>query len=132
LSSPYDDPHYEPPADIEGADARAYEEKILELMRDAMLPDQGSSVITLQAIELRGERPDTEVIFIYSDARKPGERFAKRTWLWRGWTVDDDPRFADTLNEPASVAGWVGGAFSAHECDSIAVPDSVELRPTVA
>jgi hypothetical protein len=76
LSDQYDDPHYQPPSDIQGAEARAYEEKILEMMREAMLPSAGP-MIALQAIELRGERPDTEVIFIYTDSRKPGQRFAK-------------------------------------------------------
>ena len=131
MSSPYDDIHYQPPADIQGPEARAYENKILEIMRKAMLPDQGSSMITLQAIELRGERPDTEVIFIYTDAQEPGQRLAKRTWLWKDpfrWPLEDNPRFADTLNEPASVAGWVGGAFSAHECDPIELPDDGEFR----
>ncbi|MFZ1993625.1 MAG: hypothetical protein WAU75_05900 [Solirubrobacteraceae bacterium] len=130
MSSSYDDPFYQPPADIQGAEARAYEEKVLELMRDAMLPDHGA-VIRLEAIELRGERPETEVIFIYTDTREPGQHFAKRTWLWKDpfrWPLQDDPRFADTLNEPASVAAHVGGAFSSHECDLIELPDSSELR----
>lgn len=133
MTTAYDDPHYQPPANIEGAEARAYEEKILELLRDALLPSDGP-VIALQAIELRGERPDTEVIFIYTDTREPGQRFAQRTWLWKDpfrWPLEDDPRFDNTLNEPASVASWVGGAFSAHECEPIEVPDDSELRPIV-
>ena len=134
MSSSYDDIYYQPPADIQGPEARAYEEKVLKLMREAMLPDQGSSMITLQAIEFRGERPETEVIFVYTDTREPGKRFAKRTWLWKDpyrWALVDEPGFADRLNEPASVAGWVGGAFSADECDLIALPDDSEFRSIV-
>jgi hypothetical protein len=131
LSSPYDDPHYQPPSDIQGADARAYEETILRLMREAMLPDAGTSAVTLQAIELRGKRPDTEVIFIYTDTRRPGQRFAKRTWLWKDpfrWAIDDTPGFTDRLNAIHDVAAHVGGAFSAHECDPIELPDESEFR----
>jgi hypothetical protein len=95
-----------------------------------MLPDKGP-VIRLEAVELRGERPETEVIFIYTDTRHPGQRFAQRTWLWKDpfrWPIEDDPHFSDSLNEPTSVAGWVGGAFSAHECEPIDLPDRSELR----
>jgi hypothetical protein len=131
LSSPYDDPHYQPPADIEGSEARAYEAKILEVIRRALLPGSRTSVIKLEGVELRGERPDTEVIFMYTDTRHPGQRFARRTWLWKDpyrWPLVDAPGFTDRLNSASDVAGWVGGAFSAYECDSIEVPDDGDVR----
>ena len=59
-------------------------------------------MITLEAVELRGERPDTEVIFIYTDTRHSAQRFAKRTWLWKDpyrWALDDAPGFTDRLRE---------------------------------
>ena len=126
----YDDPDYRPPADIQGTEARAYEEAILKVMGEAMLPDDGP-VIRLEAIELRGERPDTEIIFIYTDTREPGRRFAQRTQLWKGtfhWALEADPRFADRLNDVNDVAAHVGGAFSAHECEPIELPDDSEFR----
>jgi hypothetical protein len=121
----FDDPFYQPPADIQGEEARRYENAILRLLRHAMLPS-ASPVVTLVAIELRGERPDTEVVYIYTDAREPGRRFAQSTQLWKGiyhWAVNEPPD-DDLLNEAASV----GGAFSAHECDPIEVPCPEELR----
>jgi len=36
-------------------------------------------MITLEAVELRGERPDTEVIFIYTDTRHSAQRFDGRS-----------------------------------------------------
>ena len=130
MTNLYDNPGYQPPADIQGPEARAYENAILRLMRKAMLPD-GGSVIRLEAIELRGDRPDTEVIFLYTDSREPGRLFAQRTQLWKGtfhWALESDARFADRLNDAHEVAADAGGAFSAHECEPIEVPDETEFR----
>lgn len=60
----HDDPNFEPPADIVGAEARAYEEKIVEMLREHLLPSPGPTRF-LKSIELRGQRPETEIIFRY-------------------------------------------------------------------
>jgi hypothetical protein len=57
LSSPYDDPHYQPQADIQGSEARAYEAKIFEGIRRAMLPGSRTSVIKLEAVESAASDP---------------------------------------------------------------------------
>jgi hypothetical protein len=120
VSSPYDDdPHFEPPADITGGEARAYEDKIIEMLRDELLPSQGP-VIFLDSIERRGERPDTEIIFHYHDTRHPGQRFARRALLWKeGWPFDENPAVANRLHGPASVGGWIYGAWLANELEPV-------------
>jgi hypothetical protein len=41
--SQYDDPYFQPPADITGAEARAYEERIVSMLREHMLPGKWAS-----------------------------------------------------------------------------------------
>jgi hypothetical protein len=118
-SESYDDPHFEPPADIAGAEARAYEDKIIESLRESLLPSPGP-VILLDSVERRGERPDTEIVFHYHDTRFPGQRFARRARLWKdGWPFDENEAVADRLHEAASVAGWINAAWFAGELEQI-------------
>ena len=109
----FDDPHFCPPADIRGTEARAYEEKIVELLREELLPSRGPKHF-VQSIELRGERPDTEIILRYTDIDAPGE-FVVGTELWKyGWPFTGvEP--ATTLYDAASVAGWIFIAWMAGE-----------------
>jgi hypothetical protein len=124
LSNPNDDPSYCPPANIDGAEARAYEEKILSELRRHMVPMTPGGGRTVQAIEMRGTRPDTEIIFHETDARYPGRRFASRTFLWRdptygAWPCDDTPGFDTVLTPAIEVAASIGPAWYAHELESI-------------
>jgi hypothetical protein len=84
----FDDPHFLPPANIRGEETRAYEEKIVELLRDALMPSSGP-VLFVEKVELQGERPDTEVIIRYRDTRKPGLH-AVRSRPWKEFIEDDD------------------------------------------
>lgn len=96
----FDDPSVPPPADITGRDARAYEEKIVQLIRAALTP--GSDPIrTVRSIELRGTRPDTEIVFRYDDSRDPGVH-AVGYPLWKGLETDQG-----LLPDPGSYAGWI-------------------------
>jgi len=81
LTSPYDDPHFRPAADIEGPEARADEQKIVELLRERLLPSPGPTIF-LNAIELRGERPDTEIVFRFMRSGIAQERTVYAA-LWR-------------------------------------------------
>lgn len=126
MTSPYDDTYFKPPANIDGAEARAYEEKIVSELRRHMLPMTPGGGRTLQSIALRGERPDTEIIFHETDARFPGRRFASRTFLWRdptygAWPCDDTPGFEAELQPVVSVAAAIGSAWYAGELDAIDV-----------
>ena len=113
-----EDPRFRPAANIGGLEARAYEEKIVELLRDHLLPNPGP-VIALESIELRGERPDTEIIFRYIDSRKPGA-FAVRALLWK-----DERRtsgaieYDGKLNDASSVGSWLLSAWLADELDPV-------------
>jgi hypothetical protein len=77
---PFDNPHYEPPVDIRGREARAYELKILALVREALLPSPGP-LHFVESIELRGEQPETAVILRYRITGEPGLRAVRRP-LW--------------------------------------------------
>ena len=120
MTNSYEDPYFQPPGDIKGQEARAYENKIVSMLRDVLLPSQGPVVI-LQSIELRGERPDTEIVFRYTDTRKPGT-FAVRAALWRDdWPTSGAAEYDGKLHDAASVAGWLCSAWQADELDAIEV-----------
>ena len=101
----YDDPHFEPPADISGAEARAYEERIVSLLKDAMAP-------YLTSVELRGKRPDTEILMRFGDA---AYTFA----LWKSEYPTDGAAEYGHLQEAASVAGWISSDWTAGDLDPL-------------
>lgn len=108
----FDDPTVPPPADITGADARAYEEKILELLRHALLPRR-DPIRRIESIELRGKQPDTLVVICYTDTRESGPR-AVGIDLWR-----DDDKHGGLLADPMSMAGWIYADWLAGDLDPI-------------
>jgi hypothetical protein len=72
-------------------------------------------VLRLQSIDLKSERPDTEIVFRYTDTRKRGE-FAVRAHLWNdGWATDG--ALDGTLHSAASVGGWLASAWAASELE---------------
>jgi hypothetical protein len=109
----YDDPNFQPPADIEGAEARAYEEKIVEMLREHLLPSPGPTLF-LKSIELRGQRPQTEIIFRYTKRDRPGN-FAGRVQPWKEeWPTSGAAEYFNTLNSAADVGStafiaWMSG-----------------------
>ena len=106
----FGDPDVPPPADISGADARRYEEVIVDLIR-AALPPGSDPIRKVTSIELRGEQPNTEILFRYTDVRKPGKH-AVRFRLW-----DDIDRDLNLLPDPRSMAGWIYSDWLAGELD---------------
>ena len=105
MTTPYDDPHFQPPADISGAEARAYEERIVRLLEDAMAP-------WLKSVELRGERPETEIVIRLADSVYT---FA----LWKSEYPTDGAAQHGHLQEAASVAGWIYSDWTAGDLDPL-------------
>ena len=109
MTTPYDGPHFPPPADISGAQARAYEERIVRLLEDAMAP-------WLKSVELRGERPDTEIVIRLVDG-------AYKFDLWKPEYPTDGAANYGHLQEAVSVAGcicsdWTAGDLNPLEPDA--------------
>jgi len=111
---PFDDPYFEPPEDIQGEDARAYEEKIVAMLREALLP--GSGAHPLHAIALRGTRPDTEIVFRYADQH--GVDRAASLALWKREYPTSGATYGK-LHAAASVGGWVCSSWLASELEPI-------------
>ena len=110
VGNPYDDPDYQPPADISGAEARAYEERIASLLQAAMAP------WLLEPIQLRGERPDTEIIFRTREhERDRAYKFA----LWNSEYPTDGASEFGELHEATSVAGWIYSDWTAGDLDPL-------------
>ena len=88
MTKPYDEPRFQPPADIGGAEARAYERPIVSLLEDAMAP-------WLTSVEPRGERPDPEIVMRLGDG---AYRFA----LWKSEYPTDGAAGSPTSAERRS------------------------------
>ena len=107
----FDDPHTEPPTDMSRADVRAYEEKIVDMLRVEMVGKAG--VFRVDAVELHGERPATQIRFRYTDLRT-GDEGESVCDLWSsGYALPDDPGDT-TLGSPSDVGcaiytDWLGG-----------------------
>lgn len=104
LTMRFDDPHTLAPPDMGGDDARAWEEKIAELVRDALVAPTPTSLRQARTVELRGARPDTELIIGYVEGseRRAG---AVRYWLWRAQDLID--LYTGKVDSPASVASAI-------------------------
>jgi hypothetical protein len=112
LTSPYDDPSWRPSADVKGAEARAYEEAIVRLLRNAISPG------AVESIEIRGERPNTEILFrsaAAAETRVRTHRFA----LWTSEYPTDGSEQFGRLHDVASVAGWIYSAWTAGELELV-------------
>jgi hypothetical protein len=121
----FDDPHFEPPVNIRGPDVRAYVEKVVELLRDAALPSS-DPIFHLESIEMRGERPDTQIVFRYTGARDAGQR-AVGVALWRREYPTSGAD--ETLHEAASVAGWIYSDWLAGDLDPLEIDEQPQRPP---
>jgi hypothetical protein len=107
LTSPYEDPTWRPSADVQGAEARAYEEAIVRLLRNAISPG------AVESIEIRGERPNTEIL-LHTPATSDAPSQTYKVALWK----DEYPTEGlerDKLADVASVAGWIYSDWTANE-----------------
>lgn len=123
MSDEFTNPYRQPSDDMGAADARDYEETIVSLLREALLPSSGPTIF-LRSIERRGERPDTEIIFHFEDSRKGG-RYAVRAAPWRErWSIRGPVRRGDRLYDAASVGGWIYSAWMADELEAVEPSDA--------
>ena len=103
----YEDPSWRPSADVQGVEARAYEEAIVRLLRNAISPG------AVESIEIRGERPNTEIVLRTVAASDAPARMYKVA-LWK----DEYPTEGlerDKLADVASVAGFIYSDWTANE-----------------
>jgi hypothetical protein len=120
LTNRYDDPHYQPPADLSEAEARLYEQKIVELLCEVLLPSDGPSRVS--SVELRGTRPDTEIMIRWRRAGDPSLR-ASRAMLWKSEYPTSGAAEYGSLHEAASVAGWIYSDWDAGDLEPIEVDE---------
>jgi hypothetical protein len=114
VSSPYDDIYFQPPAEIAGAAARAYEERIVSLL----LRDGAG----LKEAELRGDRPETKIVLRFleaSDGRVHDYQFE----LWKSEYPTSGAAEFGSLHDAASVAGWIYSDWMAGSLDPLAEDD---------
>jgi hypothetical protein len=107
VGSPADDPYFRPPVDVSGAEARAYEEAIVRLLRNAISPG------AVDSIEIRGERPNTEIV-LHTPATSDAPAQTFKVALWK----DEYPTEGlerDKLADVASVAGFIYSDWTANE-----------------
>lgn len=110
--------HNEWPADISGPAARNYERAILEQLRSALLPSTGA-MITLQEINLVDERPDTKLVFVWTQSESPGETHAGAIPLWqRGYPTEgrfppDGPLIPVSEVVATLITDWLAGDLDA-------------------
>jgi hypothetical protein len=73
----------------------------------------------LQSIELRGQRPDTEIIFRYTDIDRPGN-FAGRVQPWKEeWPTSGAAECFNTLNSAADVGSTIFIAWMAGDLEPL-------------
>lgn len=112
MTNSFDQPYYQPPGDIQGPDARAYEERIVSLLRTAFLPAP-PGMFQVVAVELRGERPETEIVISYQQSGHPGVS-AVGLALWKSeWATDGAVDINGKLHDAESLVGWIISAWQA-------------------
>ena len=106
MTDPYQQPCYQPPGDIQGADARAYEERIASLLRGALIPS-GPGRYQVVAVELVGKRPDTLIVICSTQSGREGVQ-AVGLALWASaWATDGAVEIDGRLHDAESLVGWI-------------------------
>jgi len=119
LNLPFEDPYFGPPADMGELQTRAYEETIVRLLSDALIPS-GGPVHFVESVQLRGARPDTEVIIRYRDTRKPGVQ-AVRSLPWKEFIEETD----GTLDSAPEIASAILSRWSDDTLEPVP-PDEID------
>lgn len=101
-------------ADLSDEDARAYEEKVLQIVQEWLPPGVGWP-LPIRSVELLGRRPDTRVVFKYTDVRRNRE-CAGGYPIWRDRF---DVWAPDVIDHPVVVAGYADAARTAHELEPV-------------
>jgi hypothetical protein len=126
LTKPFHDPHYAPPADLTGAEARAYEEVVLATIlqavprspyvrpSDDIRPGRWVQWI-IESVELEGRRPETAVVFKYREVADRERLLAARRSIWDGLVEMVNGR--ELLDSAPSLAGHIFSDFTARELE---------------
>jgi hypothetical protein len=120
----FDDPMALVPEEMDGDDARRYEHRVLELLREHFVGAPSTGILVIDDIELVGSRPDTLVVFRY---HHPPEYVGQHPDLVEGQLVEIYRLWEDLLDEseqpyrrgmidgPGQAAVSAGSAFTATE-----------------
>jgi hypothetical protein len=117
----FDDPNALLPQDLDQAQSRKYEERIVRFLHEHMM-SANAGLVEMDAIELVGSRPETMVVFRYhhrpayigqDPAVVSGSR-AEAAKLWE-FAIDDESYSGGMMNTPPVVATEIGSAFDAAE-----------------
>jgi hypothetical protein len=131
-TGPFDRPDGLVPQELSETDSREYEQRTVAYLREVLMG--GSALVTLDAIELVGSRPDTLVVFRYHYrpefvGRHPGLVAGPQAEIARLWdfAIDrDDPYSQGLMDEPTVLAAAIGSAFDAAELP-LANPDTLRI-----
>jgi hypothetical protein len=115
--------------DLDEADSRAYEEHTVRALREVLL-GLDAGLVTVDAVDLVGSRPDTLVVFRYHHrpqyvGQHPGlvaGPCAEIARLWEYAIDDEDPQ--RRMEGPRMLAGTIGMAFEASEL-TLVEPDTL-------
>lgn len=119
MTNPFDQPYYQPSGDIEGDEARAYEDRIAGLLRSALIPSP-PGVFQVVSVERRGARPDTEIVIKYKRSGDP-DVSAVGLELWKsGWATDGAVEIDGKLHDAESLVGWIISAWQAGSLAAVA------------
>lgn len=113
--------------DLSEADARAYEQQIVKLLQEqaawwAEQPRPSLQPRELESVELRGTRPDTEIVFRFSrlgnfeGLRRNAARSATRAVICRLWQTgypESVIEYTGTLTSAVEVAAAIWGDWIA-------------------
>ncbi len=118
----FDDPDALVPQELNTRDSRAYEERIVDALREHMIGNTAGLVI-VDEIDLVGSRPDTLVVFRYHhDSDYAGRQAdlvegprAEAARLW-DFAIDPDDQYSGgMMYSPPVLAAAIGSAFDAAE-----------------
>jgi hypothetical protein len=131
----FDDPMALVPAEMDADDARRYERRVLELLREHFVGAPSTGILIVDDVELVGSRPDTLVVFRYH--HRP-EYVGRHQALVDGPLAEIYPLWEDLLDEseqpyrrgmidgPGQAAVSAGSAFTATE---LMIADPETLTP---
>jgi len=124
----FEDPLALVPLPVSDPVAVAYENKVLELVRDQArwYEARWPAPYGLERVELRGHRPDSAIVFWTDFPHRPR---AAGYRIWEGRVQEVQPPF---IHGPGEVANWAWRHFLDDELDELADQDLERLGPARA
>jgi hypothetical protein len=116
----FDDPNAPVPQDLDAADSRAYELRVVEFLREALVGVPSTGLVIVDDVALGGARPDTLVVFRYHHrpefiGRTPelvDGPLAEIAPLWEIAIDEEDSNLRGMMDGPAVLAAAIGSAFA--------------------